>query len=301
MPSFSGSTTEEERWALAHYVKALGGGKVAVQPSTGEITAQRISGQIPSDPQDSRWETIQGAAIPLMLLWQRDEAIGQVHVRAVHNGNEIAIRLEWEDSEVTSNLIRSQDFVDAAAIQFSLSTEQPRFTMGEDGKPVNIWYWRIDHQLNVARFRDVEWAYPSMVVDDYLFDASRYPKEIGQPRHIGISPASSQDSLYLTGWAVENPISSPLRESAVEDLIAEGFGTLTSQAQEHQNVGGEGVWVSGLWKVVFHRPLESNEGADVRLEPGSEVPIAFAVWDGTYGDRDGQKAVTTWYSLVLGR
>ncbi len=301
MPSFGDVTTEEERWALAHYVKALGGLKVAVQPSTGEISAQRISGEIPSDPQDFRWESIQGTAIPLMLLWQRDEAIGQVHVRAVHNGKEIAIRLEWEDSEVTSSFIRSEDFVDAAAIQFPLSNEQPRFTMGEDGKPVNIWYWRIDHQLNVARFLDVEWIYPLMAVDDYPFDASRYPKEIEQPRHIGIPPASSQDSVYLTGWAVENPASSHARERAVEDLIAEGFGTLTPQAQEHQNVSGEGVWVSGIWKVVFHRTLESNKGADVRLEPGSEVPIAFAIWDGTYGDRDGQKAVTTWYSLVLGR
>jgi mono/diheme cytochrome c family protein len=301
MPSFSASTTEEERWALAHYVKALAGRKVAVQPSTGEITATRISGEIPSDPQDFRWEATQAAAIPLMLLWQRDEVIGMVHVRAVHNGQEIAIRLEWEDSEVASNFIRSQDFVDGAAIQFSLSEEQPHFAMGEVGKPVNIWHWRIDRQMDVARFRDVESTYPLMVVDDYPFDTPRYREEIGGTGHIGITPASAQDSVYLTGWGVGNPASSPVRESAVDDLVAEGLGTLTPQAQEHQNVSGEGVWVSGFWKVVFHRTLGSNEGTDVRLEPGSEVPIAFAIWDGTYGDRDGQKAITTWYSLVLGK
>ncbi len=118
MPSFSGSITEEERWALAHYVKVLAERKVAVQPSTGVITATRISGEIPSDPQDFRWEATQAAAIPLMLLWQRDEVVGMVHVRAVHNGQEIAVRLEWEDSEVASNFIRSQDFADGAAIQF---------------------------------------------------------------------------------------------------------------------------------------------------------------------------------------
>jgi hypothetical protein len=226
-----------------------------------------------------------------------------VNVRAVHNGREIAIRLEWEDSEVASNFIRSEDFVDGAAIQFSVSEEQPHFTMGEKGKPVNIWHWRIDHQMDVARFRDVESTYPSMSVDDYPFDTSRYPEQIGGTGTgpIGIPPASAQDSVYLTGWGVANPASSPVRESAVDDLVAEGFGTLTPQAREDQNVSGEGLWVSGFWKVVFHRTLESSGGADVRLEPGSEVPIAFAIWDGTYGDRDGQKAVTTWYSLVLGR
>ncbi len=301
MPSYSGSTVDEERWALAYYVRALAGRKVAVQPSTGDITATRLSGEIPSDPQDFRWEATPAAAVPLMLLWQRDEVIGMVHVRAVHNGQEIAIRLEWEDSEVASNFIRSQDFADGAAIQFSVSEEQPLFTMGEAGKPVNIWHWRIDHQMDVDRFRDVESTYPAMAVDDYPFDTSRYPEEIGGLGPVGIAPASAQDSVYLTGWGAANPASSPSRESAVDELIAEGFGTLTPQAREDQNVSGEGVWVSGIWKVVFRRALRSSGDTDVRLEPGSEVPIGFAIWDGTHGDRDGQKSVTTWYSLVLGR
>jgi hypothetical protein len=35
------------------------------------------------------------------------------------------------------------------------------------------------------------------------------------------------------------------------------------------------------------------------LLPGTTVPVAFAVWDGSAGDRDGKKSVTIWQHLQL--
>ena len=32
---------------------------------------------------------------------------------------------------------------------------------------------------------------------------------------------------------------------------------------------------------------------------GAAVPVAFAVWDGSAGDRDGKKSVTIWQDLKL--
>jgi hypothetical protein len=31
------------------------------------------------------------------------------------------------------------------------------------------------------------------------------------------------------------------------------------------------------------------------------VPVAFAVWNGSAGDRDGKKSVTIWQELLLER
>jgi hypothetical protein len=39
----------------------------------------------------------------------------------------------------------------------------------------------------------------------------------------------------------------------------------------------------------------------VRLAPGTVVPVAFAVWNGSAGDRDGKKSVTIWQELAIQR
>ncbi len=178
-------------------------------------------------------------------------------------------------------------------------SKQPHFTMGEKGQPVNIWYWRLDRQMDLAGLQDIERVYPAMVSDDYQLEPSRYPKDIEKPNHLPITSAAAHDPVFITGWGSGNLLSMPMRPSAVEDLNAEGFGTLTAQPQDDQNVKGKGLYVAGRWKVVFTRELRSNGPFDVQLKSGGVFPIAFGIWNGSKGDRDGQKAVTTWFTLKL--
>ena len=37
----------------------------------------------------------------------------------------------------------------------------------------------------------------------------------------------------------------------------------------------------------------------VVFKPGESFPMAFAVWNGSAGDRDGKKSVTIWQELQL--
>lgn len=269
MPSFEDSLTEEERWALVHYVKSLAGPKVAVQPTTGTtLAAKKFSGPLPKDALDPLWDNVPRTTIPLIHLLQGEKGADAVSVQVVHNGRDIAFLIEWEDWEVNSSFLRHDDFADSAAIMFSLSpkeplSKQPHFTMGEKGGPVNIWYWRFGRQMDPGWFQDIETIYP----------------------------ASGNLPLPI-------PIR-PSRPSAIEDLNAEGFGTLTAQPQQEQNVEGQGIYMSGNWKVVFSREFTSKGQFDVQLKKGGTFPVAFAIWDGSKGDRDGQKAVTTWYVLKL--
>jgi len=300
MPSFEGIVGEEENWALVHYVRSLAGSKVVVQPSTGTVLAKRVpESSLPLNPSDPLWDKVKATQIPLMLLWQRQEAVDSISIKALHNGKEIAFLIEWEDLEPAARFIRNQDYTDAAAIQFSLSSEHPHFAMGEKGKPINIWYWRADRQMDIAKFQDMEDVYPLMAADDYLFEKTRYPKTMEKASHLPVVSAPQHDPVYITGWGAGNPVSIPQRTSPVEDLDAEGFGTLTSQPKKDQNVNGQGFWVEGKWRVVFLRSMKDEGKFDVRLRPGSKVPIAFAVWDGSKGDRNGQKAVTTWHVFQI--
>lgn len=298
MPSYEESANEAERWTLVRYVKSLAGLKTVSQPGTGVLTARKVKGNIGTDPNSGIWAKASTVEIPLMALWQGIPATSSVKVKALHNRKEIALLLEWDDPEPAGGFTRHQDYTDAAAVMFPLLSDPPLFTMGEKDKPVNIWHWRMDRQLDMSKFQDVEDIYPNMVADEYQFASGYYPKSIEKPGHTPIAESTS-DPTFVAGVAVGNYNSGPNRLSAVEDLYAEGFGTLTTQGADGQNVKGQGMWINGSWRVCFVRKLKSGESADVDLKPGATVPIAFAVWDGNVGDRDGQKAVTTWYELNL--
>jgi hypothetical protein len=80
-----------------------------------------------------------------------------------------------------------------------------------------------------------------------------------------------------------------------EQLVAEGFGSLTRCKE--QNLEGSAQWQKGEWSVVLVRDFASNEGAV--LKPGLESKIAFAVWDGSAKERNGQKSLTQWIDFKI--
>ena len=103
------------------------------------------------------------------------------------------------------------------------------------------------------------------------------------------------EGVFNAGRATGNILSDArMRVSAVEDLNAEGFSTLTTQA--HQDVDGEGNWRNNRWSVVFKRALKTGDANDTQFS-GGKTPIAIAIWDGQNKERNGQKAVTQWNTL----
>jgi DMSO reductase family type II enzyme heme b subunit len=90
------------------------------------------------------------------------------------------------------------------------------------------------------------------------------------------------------------------KDNKVLDMNAQGFGTL--KVQERQDTKGKGVYQNGGWKVVFSRPLSTDDTEhDTQIKPGDFINIAFAVWDGKKmesGDlkeKGSQKAVSSWW------
>lgn len=307
MPSYGDSLTEEQTWALAYYTLSLArkGQTEKAPEESGTITSRFIPGDLPLDPLAAAWSKARATRVPLRTLWIRAKTIDQVQVRSLHNGTQIAILLEWNDSIMDQGVLRSQDFRDAVAVQFPVAAvtlhgaehAEPPFTMGDAHGPVNIWHWKADWEADLQRYRDMQDRYAGMVADLYVFNRSASP---GSPVTAQVkAPTSSHDPTYLAGWGAGNPLSNPNRPSSVEDLNAIGFGTLTSQPPEDQNVRGKGVWQDGKWRVAMVRELRSTSDRDAQFAAGQSLPVAFAVWDGAEGDRDGQKAVSVWQQLRL--
>ncbi len=272
--------------------------KVPLASSQGvTVVAAQVSGGLPvADPDSALWQKATAVEAPLsaqnvtrpMIL---NTKVKSVTARALHNGSQLALLVEWADDTQNDEMVRVQDFRDAVAVQFPLLEGPPFFCMGQAGGNVNIWHWKADWQADIAARQDMETLYPNMYVDQYPFTSA------GDA--VRAAPADYTDPNYLPALASGNLFASAARTSPVEDLIAGGFGSLTSQPAEGQNVQGYGVWASGKWRVIFSRAFTSHEATDVTFAPGKVYSMAFAAWDGANGERNGQKSTSQWVSLQL--
>ncbi len=288
------------------------------------LYATRVDVEIPVDPSDSFWsrkakspvkETIL-ELIPQMFtnpMWP-NPATKWVMVQAAVNDKEIAVRLEWADPTRNDIMVQSQQYRDQAAIMFPVnqSAEEPPFTMGGEGEPVNIWQWKATwNKENAGKsdndsMQDMEDQYHYMAMGSgsyYIYEpdgtlrrSDEQNKAVDQ-RQTFIDPGMGKnEGVYNPGRATGNILSdNTLRRSPVEDLNAEGFSTLTSQAQ--QNVDGYGNWSNNRWMVVFKRQLKTEDPNDTQFTAG-KTPIAFAVWNGRNKERNGQKALTHFHHLI---
>lgn len=70
--------------------------------------------------------------------------VESVTIAALHNGRELAFRLEWADPTENRDLTDTTSFPDAAAVLLPSTPDSVVMTMGAPTAPVNAWYWRAD-------------------------------------------------------------------------------------------------------------------------------------------------------------
>ena len=98
-----------------------------------------------------------------------------------------------------------------------------------------------------------------------------------------------------------NPVADVEKTKNAEQAVAEGMGTYKAYPSAATDVDANGVWKDGQWHVVFVRSLKAADKKDLQLSGTKMVSIAFAVWDGSAHDRNGQKSVSIWNKLVVGK
>jgi hypothetical protein len=268
--------------------------RTKVEMRRSRIIARRVA-TLPTSPDSGVWRDASAVNVPLMPLWWRTDRPEAVTVQALHDGTNIALLLKWEDATNDQTAIRPQDFRDAAAIQFALTDEPPFLAMGQPGQICNIWMWKSERQADLEpAFQDLEKAYPNIGIDSY---PNLLKSPVEQPLRHALTLESNPQ--FVTGWGAGNIVADPTRRSAAEDLTAQGFGTLRARPRQDQMVSAAGEYATGSYRVQFTRTLDGQGNGAVELKPGRGVPIGFAVWNGSAGDRDGKKSVTIWQELLL--
>lgn len=247
-----------------------------------DLTSVYVNQDLPiSDSSSSLWDQAPEAEIPLSGQnvtppFNIDATIDTIKTRSIHNGSWVAFRMEWEDNTMNEGG-GSDDYRDSVALQFPINGGEPFVCMGFIDAEVNILHWRADFQ------RVIEDG--PLSINDIFPDAK--VNLYNQADDIAFKPAI----------AVGNPVASDAKPSAVEDLIATGFGTL--EAQEVVHTTGWGEWDGSKWSVVIARPLQTHDEQDTQFELGSETPVALAVWNGEEKDVNGKKAVSAWVNVAV--
>ncbi len=124
-------------------------------------------------------------------------AISSVSVSALHDGQVIAFRLEWEDPSDDASITDNDTFPDAAALAFPVHEQAPIILMGAPGMPVNAWYWRAD-EADQGRHVTAEGLGTSRTLDRTLVKArgqwgsGRRAVVISRSMQIGDVPGAAQ-------------------------------------------------------------------------------------------------------------
>lgn len=249
---------------------------VALQGSVGALFVggsqpMAVTEEVPTEPTAAQWEEAPARTVDLneqrMALPWGGGSVDEMEVRALTNESHVAFRLSWADPTNDTSLTAPGRYSDAAAVMLK-GGSQPPITMGAVGEPVNIWYWRASWQFNETR---AEWTN----------DMYAYPHN---------------DSLTMPGRQAGNPLSQASYENYGQNYYAKGFGSLTDAP--HQNVRASATRTDEGWTVTFVRERSTDGTYDAGFGEHANMYLAFAVWNGSAEEVNGQKSLTLQYSTL---
>jgi hypothetical protein len=271
---------------LAAAVIAAGFTALDIVPAASQDTLLRAwaidSNEALMDPWSQSWSDIKPSIVALSAQNATKPLgggeVATLKARALQDGSNLYVLLEWSDKTRDETVNGQTVFADSAAIELPVAAgvAVPSFCMGDPTGTVNIWHWKAVWQADIdSGFTSVRQRYPDGFADDYLLD---------------------DDPVFQTARAAGNLLAQTTHASPVENLVAANFGTLTTA--DLQDIDGKGAWKDGRWRVLFARPLRTSSGYP-SLAEGDSTNMAFAVWDGSKGNRDGIKSVSQFTNLIV--
>ncbi len=154
MPTFGSPDDDAELktmyWHLANYVRSLSPEKPPEVSSLFRAVA--VEGSLPDDPKDPQWDQVPSFYVPIVgqvIVKERlfTPSVTAIFAKALYNSESLAIRLQWDD-RTQSKPDGENVYTDAVAVQFPVrveaGAEKPYFLMGDDKRPVNLWYWQSE-------------------------------------------------------------------------------------------------------------------------------------------------------------
>jgi mono/diheme cytochrome c family protein len=279
MPSFSDLIasdfmTEDDLWAVAHYVRSLAPEQF---PDVQEVLrAPRLEAGLPGAVDDAAWDAIDPVYVPLVgqiivsPRWFNPSVTG-VWLQAAHDDNELVMRLSWTDRSLSPD----PAWTDWRALV--TSTMEPKEGVVAAPADVAAAGPAAPESAGVPPLPDV------MIV--------QFPRAIpeGMERPYFLL-GNARDPVYLWRWQSQ--------PDGVTEMLGRGLGS--QEALPAGNVTSQAAHADGQWRVVLRRPLADPDSANrITFAAGQPIPIGLFAWDGDNGEEGTRGAIGTWYFLYL--
>ncbi len=314
MPSFVDNLTDEERWHLSYYVKTL---VRDVDTSGVVIKSKYAKGDLPSKPDDTKWDNIESvnASLTGQVLvkprWQIP-SVDLISVKSMYNDNEIVFLLEWDDrfkdikhDEEMIDLEGDKEFTyvklyTSTSAEGEEEMEYEEYEEGEESEEEEYEEEEYEEEDDEYGFEDEEeTTLPQWILRDSV--AIQFPVKISDgPIKPHFFLGNSGNPVNLWRWKADLQ-EDPEKNSAVEECNATGFkNPIKVQPPESQATDSNGYWEDGRWRVVLKRTLTTEDKRkDIQFEKGKLIPIAFHAWDGSNGEAGMKMSMSSWYLLNL--
>ncbi len=302
---------------------------VGHRPPLEAIVTGRFVQELPTTVDDPKWKEApkdhvrMGGQVSIEPR-QFMPTIPTLTVQALYDKKEIAFLLQWDDRD-RSSVAGETDFIsgksdtpkqaaflnpasnpakvitnDAVEIQFPAKmheltgTEKPFWINGDERHAVILWHWEAD----LAKALAAKDSLPEKAKKTWAMwtKLQQEPAVIEQ-----IAKGSQGDvvELYANGFKKE-PFD-PKR--SVEEQSAQPTHR-PRPANEQGAKSTDARWAGGQWRVVIRGPMSAQAKLDkpsegyTNIGAGLYLPIAFSVFDGSNGEQDTKRSISTWYAIL---
>ncbi|GAA3899282.1 hypothetical protein GCM10022228_07230 [Halomonas cibimaris] len=186
----------------------------AVQPGDS-VKVSTVPGNIylrtQDDPDDLIWDrlpTYRTTLFPAppvhrsvkLRFTEEIEAGKTLYFQVARTDERFYLRLRWKDA-TRNGSTTVDDFRDGVAVQYALNGADTSYMMGSGpDNPVNIWYWRADHEKRVDNLAAGGYGSTTTLPDQNVEGASAYITEENSANnewHVVMSrPLDTQNSEY---------------------------------------------------------------------------------------------------------
>ena len=264
MPNFgdiieAGVITDDQLWAIAHYVRSLA---PEDPPGITEVVRGVIFEDVPlpSSVGDEAWDAVGRAYLPL---------VGQIIVMP-----------RWFDPRVDGVWVQAAHDGETVAVRVTWSDP--------NNSPDPLWAdWKsLVISLMQPKEGDPpeEGPTPDQLVVQFPM---QMPEGMELPFFLG---GDNRRPVYLWQWRSDG-------DGALEGE-ARGVGTEAFQS-EGLDLTVDASYADGQWRVMFTRPLVTEDEGDLDFVTGEAIPMALFAWDGDNGESGTRGAVSSWYFLFL--
>ena len=263
MTSYGDTTTDQQRWALAYYVRSE-----QVKRHLGiSLRAVRVK-KLPTATTDPIWDKVPYLDIPLagqIMFHPRDftPLNHNVRMRSVYTPSAVEIMLTWT--------CKQPSFFHPAGIANDT-------VFGPGAIPI------VNAAAPPGVANETAVIYPDGA---RLQFPSKITTGIAKPYFFG---GNSSRPVNIWWWKVSEPA------SAVE-WTAAGRNRLTRQSS--QNVSVIESYKDGQYRLIFKRALNTGDKNEPVFRAGRFVPFSVTIYNGRNGEYGNKAAISAWYYMML--